>query len=47
LQVPLRARLQRVIPVALGVMGVWLIVRGLGLGIPYLSPDLSGTACCH
>lgn len=47
LQVPLRARLQRVIPVALGVMGGWLIVRGLGLGIPYLSPDLSGAACCH
>lgn len=47
-QVPLRARLQKAIPVCLGLMGVLLIVRGLGLGIPYLSPDLSGPApCCH
>lgn len=47
LQAPLRARLQKAIPVCLGLMGVWLIVRGLGLGIPYLSPDLSRPSCCH
>lgn len=48
MQAPLRARLQKAIPVCLVVMGVLLIVRGLGLGIPYLSPDLSaGGACCH
>lgn len=47
-QAPLRARLQKAIPICLGLMGVLLIVRGLGLGIPYLSPDLSGrAACCH
>ncbi len=47
LQMPLRARLQKAIPVCLGLMGVWLIVRGLGLGIPYLSPDLRQPSCCH
>jgi len=40
-----------VIPVALAVMGVLLILRGMSLGIPYLSPELaagpSGGACCH
>ncbi|MCU0787517.1 MAG: sulfite exporter TauE/SafE family protein [Verrucomicrobia bacterium] len=47
----LQGRMQRVIPVALAVMGALLILRGLSLGIPYLSPDLSdgpgGGACCH
>jgi len=47
----LQGRVQQVIPVALGVMAVLLILRGMSLGIPYLSPDLSGAAgggsCCH
>lgn len=47
----LQGRVQRVIPVALAVMGVLLILRGMSLGIPYLSPDLSavgaGSCCCH
>lgn len=47
----LQGRVQRVIPVALAVMAVLLILRGMSLGIPYLSPDLSsGSAegsCCH
>jgi sulfite exporter TauE/SafE len=47
----LQGRVQRIIPVALGVMAVLLILRGLSLGIPYLSPDLSAAAgqgnCCH
>jgi sulfite exporter TauE/SafE len=45
----LQGRVQQVIPVALGLMAVLLILRGLSLGIPYLSPDLSaGTTpkCC-
>jgi hypothetical protein len=32
------------------LVGVLLIVRGLSLGIPYLSPHFSngeGPACCH
>lgn len=43
---PIGARLGwgRFVPVCIGLMGVLLIVRGLGLGIPYLSPDLSK---CH
>ena len=51
IQGPLRLRLQRAIPYCLGLVAVLLILRGLGLGIPYLSPDLSvsrGSAVrCH
>jgi hypothetical protein len=46
----LQGRFQYIIPVCLGAMGALLILRGLSLGIPYLSPDLSGGAggsCCH
>ena len=47
----LQGRAQRLIPVALAIMGMLLILRGMSLGIPYLSPDLSGGAggdsCCH
>lgn len=32
---------RKYIPYLIGLIGVLLIVRGLGLGIPYLSPDLS------
>lgn len=45
----LQGRIQRLIPFTLGVMAVLLILRGMSLGIPYLSPDLSGGAagsCC-
>lgn len=51
LPVPLRLRLQRAIPYCLALVGVLLILRGLGLGIPYLSPNLAATpaaaTCCH
>ncbi len=44
-------RLRRVVLVCAAVAGVLLIVRGLSLGIPYLSPDFSngqGPVCgCH
>jgi uncharacterized protein len=45
-----RLRFQRLIPVCMALMGMLLIVRGMGLGIPYLSPDLTpgpgvGHAC--
>jgi sulfite exporter TauE/SafE len=43
LQGPLRQKLQKAIPVGLGLVATLLIVRGLGLGIPYLSPDLTAT----
>jgi len=50
----LRGRFQRVIPLALGVMAVLFILRGLELGIPYVSPNLAAQvedgalpACCR
>jgi hypothetical protein len=37
------------VPFALATVAVLMILRGLALGIPYLSPDLAGGACaaCH
>jgi hypothetical protein len=44
----LRLRLRKAIPVSVFVLGLLLILRGLGLGIPYVSPDLASPAsCCH
>jgi uncharacterized protein len=47
--VSLRLRLRKAIPVCLALVGALLILRGMSLGIPYLSPDLSaiGASCCH
>lgn len=49
----LRGRFQSVIPLALGVMAVLFILRGMELGIPYVSPNLAAQvedgakpACC-
>jgi uncharacterized protein len=44
-----RLRLGKVVPVSVFLLATLLILRGLSLGIPYLSPDLSagGAACCH
>lgn len=39
-----RARLRKAVPWLVSGVGVLLIVRGLALGIPYLSPS-SGGAC--
>lgn len=53
-QLPMRRKLQKLVPVSAGVVAVLLIVRGLALGIPYLSPPVKATeiggaphACCH
>lgn len=44
----LRLKLVRVIPVSVFALAVLLILRGMALGIPYVSPDLaSGHSCCH
>lgn len=40
----LRFRMQRFVPVSLAIVATLLILRGLSLGIPYLSPEL-GRAC--
>lgn len=48
LSVPLRLKFQRVVPYAVGVLAVLLILRGMDLGIPYLSPALAiPHSCCH
>ena len=47
LQFMLRFKLQKSIPITLVLMSLLLILRGLALGIPYLSPDLAHGACCH
>lgn len=43
-------KLQHLVPISLAVLGVLLILRGMELGIPYLSPVLGvdgGGAVCH
>jgi len=47
LQFTLRFKLQRLVPACLALVAVLLILRGLSLGIPYLSPDLAAGAACH
>ena len=51
LQLALRFKLQRLLPVSLAIVGTLLLLRGLALGIPYLSPKLpaqpDAAACCH
>jgi sulfite exporter TauE/SafE len=43
-----RLQLRKAIPVSVFLLGCLLILRGMSLGIPYVSPDLSagGPACC-
>lgn len=49
IQHALRFKLQRLVPASLLLVGLLLVLRGMALGIPYLSPDLSGggSSCCH
>jgi uncharacterized protein len=49
LQPRLRFRFGWLVPASLACVGALLILRGLSLGIPYLSPDLStgSASCCH
>lgn len=47
-----RKNLLKAVPVFIGIMAVLLILRGLNLGIPYISPKISATechtmTCCH
>ncbi|MBN8703818.1 MAG: sulfite exporter TauE/SafE family protein [Bacteroidetes bacterium] len=47
-----RKQITKAVPFFIGVMAVLLIVRGLNLGIPYLSPEISEkkaecSKCCH
>jgi hypothetical protein len=46
--IALRLQLRKAIPLSVFLLASLLILRGLGLGIPYLSPDLAaGSSCCH
>jgi sulfite exporter TauE/SafE len=49
LQFTLRFKLQRLIPASLALVALLLILRGLSLGIPYLSPNPTATSAtgCH
>ena len=52
LTIPIRNKIQKVIPFVAIIIGILFIFRGLGLGIPYLSPsDMSlfvqSTPNCH
>lgn len=47
-----RNKIRKAVPVFVAVMAVALILRGMNLGIPYVSPELSKTdciknSCCH
>lgn len=47
-----RNHMRKAVPVFIGAMAVLLILRGLNLGIPYISPEMKATAtgthsCCH
>ena len=51
IQTGFRNQLKRIIPITLLLMGTLLLLRGLGLGIPYLSPKVNVEKkhmdCCH
>ena len=43
-------RLRKLIPVTLALFGILLLLRGLDLGIPYISPEMTESGsmkCCH
>jgi len=42
-----RLKLRAAIPVSVFLLGALLILRGMSLGIPYVSPDLAARACCR
>ncbi len=52
ISVNFRSRFNKAVPVFVVFMALLLILRGLNLGIPYVSPEMSSTApkcskCCH
>jgi hypothetical protein len=49
---PVRNKIQKIIPYAMTLIGVLFVLRGLGLGIPYISPSetalfVKATPTCH
>jgi sulfite exporter TauE/SafE len=53
ISVSIRNRMRSMIPVVIGIMAILLILRGLNLGIPYISPTMMPQNenvvknCCH
>lgn len=49
ISIRLRQGIRRAMPVLVGAMAVLLILRGMNLGIPYISPSMEndGNASCH
>ena len=52
LKLPFRNKIQKAIPYVAVIIGILFILRGLGLGIPYISPSnmslfVQGTPNCH
>jgi len=51
ISVNIRHKINRAVPYVVGVMAVMLILRGMNLGIPYLSPKMeketTEVSCCH
>jgi hypothetical protein len=42
-----RLKFQRAIPASVFLLAILLILRGMSLGVPYVSPDLVHGSCCH
>ncbi len=44
-----RLRLRAAVPISICLLGALLILRGMSLGIPFVSPQLgaNGSSCCH
>jgi sulfite exporter TauE/SafE len=42
-----RLKFQRLIPASVFVLAILLILRGMSLGVPYVSPSLAHGSCCH
>lgn len=49
ISIGIRTKLKHLTPILMGVMGFLLIIRGLDLNIPYLSPKVIAqkVSCCH
>lgn len=47
MNVSIRNRMRQLTPYVIGIMGILLILRGLDLGIPYISPSMHGHAMHH
>jgi hypothetical protein len=45
LQFAARLRLQGLVPISVALVALLLVLRGMGFGIPFLSPELGGSSC--